>query len=61
MKIFWATLGAAALKLLFAIITVMVVALLLWVLVPLAFPVTFSFGNGVGVAGLLFLVKGIFK
>lgn len=63
MKIFWATLGGLALKVLWAAITVLFVAAVLMALVPAALPAvgTFTWYNAFGVAGLLFLVRGIFK
>lgn len=63
MKIFWATLGGLALKILLAAFMVLFVAAVLMALVPAALPAigTFSWYNAFGVAGLLFLLKGVFK
>lgn len=63
MKIFWATLGGLALKLLFAAFLVLFVAAVLMALVPAALPAigSFTWYNAFGVAGLMFLVKGVFK
>lgn len=63
MKVIWATLGNLALKILWAAITVLFVAAVLMALVPAALPAvdTFTWYNAFGVAGLLFLLKGVFK
>jgi hypothetical protein len=55
------TLGALALNFLLLALWIMVTGLCLWWLVPMAFPALgFGFTNGVGLAGLLFLVKGLY-
>jgi hypothetical protein len=63
MKIIWATLGGLALKLLFAALLVLIVAAALMALVPAALPAigSFTWYNAFGVAGLLFLARGVFK
>lgn len=61
MKIFWATLGGLALKLLLVNLWVLMVATILWILVPAAFAITFTFLNALAVTGLALLVKLVFK
>lgn len=61
MKIMAKTLGALALQILLMAIVIMVVALVLWLLVPAAFPALgFGFTNAVNLSGLLFVAKAIF-
>lgn len=57
------TMGALALTLLNAVIVLLINAVLLWVLLPAAFPVMagYSFYSAFCLAGLLFLARGIFK
>lgn len=62
MKIFWATLGGFALKLLWIVLTVLIVALFLWKLLPAAFPLPgFDYSAALALTGVLYLVKAIFK
>ena len=61
MKIILATLGGFALQLLLMAVTIIVVALALWLLVPAAFPALgFGFLNAIGLAGVLYIVKAVF-
>jgi hypothetical protein len=61
MKIIWATLGNLALKVLLAILTVLLVAGLLFLMVPAVFPVPFDFRAALALTGLMFLAKAVFK
>jgi hypothetical protein len=54
MKIIWATLGTLALK-------VLLVAGLLFLMVPAVFPVPFDFRAALALTGLMFLAKAVFK
>jgi len=57
-----AALGTFALQFLLAALMILVVALCLWVIVPIAFPALgFTFHNSLGLSGLLFLARGVFK
>lgn len=53
--------GATALNLILIVAGVLALGLVLWLLVPAALPVSFTFGNGVATAGLLLLARGVFK
>lgn len=62
MSIIAKTLGALALNFLLLALWMIVMALMLWFLVPLAFPaLPFGPTNAVGLAGLLFVLKGFYK
>ena len=61
MRLIAKTLGALALSILVIAATIIIVALALWVAVPVAFPAPdFGFTNAVGLAGLLYLAKAVF-
>lgn len=62
MKLIAKTLGALALQFLLAALLILVVAVCLWVIVPVAFPALgFTFTNSIGLSALLFLARGVFK
>ena len=62
MKIALAALGGLALQFLLMALTIVAVALALWVVVPLAFPALgFGWLNAVGVSGLAFVIKAIYQ
>lgn len=61
MKTIGVTLGAAALNIALIVLGVLLLGTALWITVPAALPVHFTFTNGVATAVLLFLARGIFK
>lgn len=61
MKVLAATLGAFVLNIGLIILGVLALGLALWMLVPAALPVEFTFTNGLATAGLLFVARGVFK
>lgn len=61
MKAVGATLGAFALNIVLIVIGVLALGAALWILVPAALPVHFTFLNGVATASLLFVARGVFK
>jgi hypothetical protein len=62
MKAIGATIGAFALNLALIVLGVLVLAFALWVLLPAAIPgLAFTYSQGLSVAALLFLARGVFK
>lgn len=61
MKVLAASLGAAVLNIALIIAGVLLLGLALWILVPAALPVEFTYLNGVATGGLLFVARGVFK
>lgn len=62
LKTIFAALGGFALQFLLSVVIILLVGVCLWVVVPVAFPALgFTFTNSVGLSGLLFLARGVFK
>jgi len=62
LKTIAAALGTFAIQLVLSAVMILVVAVCLWVIVPIAFPALgFTFHNSLGLSGLLFLARGVFK
>lgn len=61
MKIIAASLGAFVLNLALMALLLVLTGTALWLLVPVALPVTITWTNGLGLAGLLYLAKAVFK
>ena len=61
MKLIAKTLGALALQILLMALLLVIVGTALWLLVPVALPVSITWTNGLGLASLLYLAKAVFS